>query len=35
MENEAFCTGITVGINIYQQKVIMAHNRKEPIKICE
>lgn len=33
MENEAFCTGVTVGINIHQQKVIMAHERKEPLKI--
>lgn len=33
MENEAFCTGIAVGINIHQQKVITAHERKEPLKI--
>ncbi len=33
MENEAFCTGVAVGINIHQQKVITAHERKEPLKI--
>lgn len=33
MENEAFCTGVAVGVAIHQQKVITAHKRKEPIKI--
>ena len=33
MENEAFCTGVAVGINIHQQKVITAHERREPLKI--
>ena len=33
MENEAFVNGITVGINLHQQKVINAHKRKEPLKI--
>ena len=33
MENEVFCTGVAVGINIHQQKVITAHERKEPLKI--
>lgn len=33
MENEAFCTGISVGITLYQNKVIAAHERKEPIRI--
>ncbi len=33
LENEAFCTGVVVGMNIYQQKVITAHERKEPLKI--
>ena len=33
MENEAFCNGVAVGISIYQQKVITAHKRKEPLKI--
>lgn len=31
LESEAFCHGVTVGINIFQQKVIMAHERKEPL----
>lgn len=29
MENEAFVEGLNVGINLYQQKVISAHERKE------
>ena len=33
MENEAFVNGITVGINLHQQRVIQAHKRKEPLKI--
>lgn len=33
LENEAFCTGVAVGINLHQQKVVTAHERKEPIKI--
>ena len=33
MENEAFCTGITVGVSLYQQRVITAHDRKEPLVI--
>lgn len=33
LENDAFCTGIAVGINIYQQKVIEAYKRKESLKI--
>lgn len=33
MENEAFVNGITVGIDLHQQKVINAHKRKEPLKI--
>lgn len=33
MESEAFCTGVAVGINIHQQKVVMASERKEPLKI--
>ena len=31
MENEAFGVGLNVGINLYQQKVIAAHERKEPL----
>lgn len=33
MENEAFFIGMAVGISIYQQKVITAHKRKEPLRI--
>lgn len=33
MENEAFCTGVAVGINLHQQRVVTAHKRKEPLKI--
>ena len=33
LENEAFGVGLNVGINLYQQKVIAAHERKEPLKI--
>ena len=33
MNNEAFCYGMAVGINLYQQKIISAHERKEPLKI--
>ena len=35
MNNEAFCIGVNVGINLYQRRVINAHNRKEPLKIGE
>lgn len=34
-ENEAFVTGISVGISLYQSKVVTAHDRREPIKIGE
>lgn len=33
MESEAFCNGIAVGIRMYQQKIVTAHSREEPIKI--
>ena len=33
MESEAFYMGMLAGINIYQRKIIMAHERKEHIKI--
>lgn len=33
LENEAFGVGLNVGINLYQQKVIAAHERKEPLKV--
>lgn len=35
MESEAFCNGITVGIALYQQKVIAAHDQKRHLKIGE
>lgn len=35
LKNDAFCTGVAVGINIYQQKVIEAYKRKESLKIGE
>ena len=33
MESEAFCCGVSVGINLHQQKVVMASESKEPLKI--
>lgn len=33
MESEAFATGIATGINLYQNKIITAHERNEPLKI--
>lgn len=33
MSNEAFCTGIAVGVAIHQQRVVTAHKRREPIKV--
>lgn len=32
-ENEAFVTGMSVGISLYQNKVVTAHQHKEPLKI--
>ena len=32
-ENEAFGVGLNVGINLYQQKIISAHERQEPLKV--
>ena len=32
-ESQAFCNGVAVGINLYQQKVIMAQKNNEAIKI--
>lgn len=32
-ENEAFVTGVVTGINLYQNKVVTAHERKEGIII--
>ena len=33
MENEAFSIGVATGISLYQNKVVAAHERKEPIRI--
>ena len=33
IECESFCTGIAVGVNLYQQTVLASHDRKEPLKI--
>jgi hypothetical protein len=33
MENEIFCTGVTVGIQIHQDRVVEAHKRREPLVI--
>ena len=35
MESEAFCIGVSVGIQLHQQRVVTAYNRKEPLKIGE
>lgn len=35
MESEAFCCGVSVGINIHQQKVVMASENKKPLQIGE
>lgn len=33
--NEAFCNGVAVGLDLYQCRVVNAHDRKEPLKIGE
>ena len=33
MESDVFCCGVSVGINLHQQKVVMASDNREPIKI--
>lgn len=33
MENDAFASGVAVGIGLYQQKVVSAHEHKEPLII--
>lgn len=35
LENEVFCTGMAVGINLHQQRVIAAHKRNEALIIGE
>jgi len=32
-ENEDFVTGVAVGFAVHQQKVLTAHERKEPLEI--
>lgn len=29
----AFCNGVAVGIGLYQRMIIIAHERKKPLKI--
>lgn len=33
MDNEVFSIGVATGISLYQNKVVTAHERKEPLKI--
>jgi len=33
LEDETFYTGVSVGINLYQNAIITAHKRKEPLII--
>lgn len=33
MENEIFCAGVAVGIQIHQDRVVEAHKRREPLAI--
>lgn len=33
LKSDAFCAGMIFGINLYQNKVISAHKRNEPLKI--
>ena len=33
MENEIFCTGVAVGIQIHQDRVVEAHKRREALVI--
>lgn len=33
LDNEAFSIGVATGISLYQNKVVTAHDRKEPLKI--
>jgi len=35
MESEAFCNGVEVGINLHQQKVVMASKYKSLYKLME
>ncbi len=33
LDSEVFCTGIAIGINLYQCKIITAYNRKEHFEL--
>lgn len=33
LENEAFCVGVTVGLDLYQRKIIAAHGKGKPLLI--
>ena len=33
LENEAFCTGVSVGLHLYQRKVIAAHESGKPLLV--
>jgi hypothetical protein len=33
LENEVFCTGVAVGIQLHQDRVVEAHKRKMPLVI--
>jgi len=33
IENEAFSIGVATGISLYQNRVVTAHQHKEPLKI--
>ena len=35
LESQAFCTGILFGMSLYEQKVIMAHEKKQHLRIGE
>ena len=33
LENEAFCVGVAVGLDLYRRKVIAAHEKRETLMI--
>lgn len=33
LNDEAFRNGVIVGVSLYQQKVLLAHEQKKPLKI--
>lgn len=32
-ENETFCVGVAVGLNLYQRKILEVHRKREPLMI--